>query len=278
MKILSCGAGMQSTALALISCEQTRGDVVYPQVPTYDAVIYCDLGNDPVWVAGQVEFIRKACEACGIPFYVLESDLYGDYMKNFGYGRVSSIPFWTVDEQGKPGRLPRRACTVDYKVLMIQKFVRFELLGYRPHQRTRPEDVGAHELHIGFSGEESRRRFDSKHPLFINRFPLIEMGWTRSDCYRYTLERRGLETKGSSCLICPFHQNFYFQHLKDHAAANYASVLDFDRMLEERQPISTIRNKIYISKSRKRIAELSPEECNDAQTFEYQGKQIWNGF
>ena len=39
MKILSCGAGMQSTSLALISCEQTKGIVRYPQVPRYDAVI-----------------------------------------------------------------------------------------------------------------------------------------------------------------------------------------------------------------------------------------------
>lgn len=42
------------------------------------------------------------------------------------------MPFWTLDEQGKAGRIARRSCTVDYKVLMIQKFVRYELLGYRP--------------------------------------------------------------------------------------------------------------------------------------------------
>ena len=54
MKILSCGAGMQSTALALISCEQTQGKIVYPEVPRYDAIIYCDLGIEPAWVPEQV--------------------------------------------------------------------------------------------------------------------------------------------------------------------------------------------------------------------------------
>ena len=33
MKILSCGAGMQSTALALMSCENKKRGMVYPQIP-----------------------------------------------------------------------------------------------------------------------------------------------------------------------------------------------------------------------------------------------------
>lgn len=48
MKILSCGAGMQSTALALMSCENAKaGRPVHPLVPIYDAIIYCDLGFEP---------------------------------------------------------------------------------------------------------------------------------------------------------------------------------------------------------------------------------------
>ena len=71
---------MQSTALALISCDQTRSKVVHPQVPRYDAIIYCDLGCEPAWVADQVRFIERACVDCNIPFYILQSNLYQDYM------------------------------------------------------------------------------------------------------------------------------------------------------------------------------------------------------
>ena len=40
MKILSCGAGMQSTALALISCAKAQGkESGFPKVPIYDAII-----------------------------------------------------------------------------------------------------------------------------------------------------------------------------------------------------------------------------------------------
>src|SRR5699024_12020440 len=59
MKILSCGAGMQSTALALMSCENAKaGRPVHPLVPIYDAFIYCDLGFEPPWVAQKVDFFR----------------------------------------------------------------------------------------------------------------------------------------------------------------------------------------------------------------------------
>lgn len=278
MKILSCGAGMQSTALALISCDQTRNDMKHPEVPRYDAVIYCDLGKEPVWVSEQVAFIQRACDKSEIPFYILQSNLYEDYLQNFGVGRVSSIPFWTLDSDGKEGRIARRACTVDHKVLMIQKFVRYELLGYRPYQHTRAEDVGAHELHIGFSLEESQRSFISRHPMFVNRFPLIEMGWKRPDCYRYNMEEWGLDSKASACLFCPFHRNHFYQHLKSNFPDDYRSVVDFDRMLEERQPLTKIRNRIFLSRSRKRICELTEQDCNDAQTFNYLGRQVWTGF
>lgn len=278
MRFLSCGAGMQSTALALISCDQTRNEAKHPEVPLYDAVIYCDLGNEPAWVKEQVLFLNKACDDCEIPFYILQNNLYEDYMQNFGIGRVSGMPFWTLDAEGKEGRIARRACTVDYKILMIQKFVRYQLLGYRPYQRTRKEDIGAHELHIGFSGEEKQRTFISKHPMFNNKFPLIEMGWERPDCYRYNLDEWGLDSKASACLVCPFHRNYFFRQLKHHFPNDYASVVNFDKMLEARQPQSKIRNRIFLSRTRRRISELTEADCNDAQTIEYQGRQIWTGF
>ena len=157
---------MQSTALALISCEQTRGEIVHTEVPRYDAIIYCDLGIEPAWVPEQVKFIEAACRSSGIPFYILRSDLYRDYMKNFGVNRVSAMPFWTLNEEGEAGRIARRSCTVDYKIVMIQKFVRYELLGYRPYQRLCPEDIGTHELHISSENNFVLRSFAS--PYVIN--------------------------------------------------------------------------------------------------------------
>lgn len=131
---------MQSTALALMACENAKNpETPWPLVPVYDVVIFCDLGMEPPWVKNQVEFTRKACEWAGIKFVVLDSPLYSDFMQNFGERRTISIPWWTIREDGHKSKMPRN-CTIDYKVELISKYVRWDLLGYRKGQRLRDED------------------------------------------------------------------------------------------------------------------------------------------
>lgn len=277
---------MQSTALALMSCANKllhegrckEFDFQYTnQVPIYDAILFCDLRLEPSWVLSQVYFIQQACEWAEIPFYILKSNLFEDYMNYFGKKRVVSIPFWSVDETGKKGKMMRN-CTLDYKITLMQNFVRWNLLGYKKGQRTKPEDLKAHEMHLGFSKEEQRRCSENPHKMFINHFPLVEMGLVRKDNYAYIRDVWGLETKASACTFCPFHRNYFFQYIKKNDSDQYNDLIEFDNMLEREQPKTKIKSKLYISRSRKRIAELVPEECEDAEYFMYKNEKIWNGF
>lgn len=279
MKILSFGAGMQSTALALMSCENaTRSQPVWPSVPIYDHVIFCDLGMEPPWVTMQMEFTKNACEAVGIPFHILDAPLYQDFMKNFGINRTISIPWWTLrDADGHKSRMPRN-CTIDYKVLLISKFVRWELLGYQKGQRLKPEDEKAHEMHMGFSAEEKRRCKENPNRMFVNKFPLVDMGYTRADNYAYIRDRWGLETKASACTFCPYHKNYFFNYLKEHDPVHYQMLLEVDNTLRDRTPKPPMDSSLFISRSRKRLIDLTPEDCNDAECFMYHSEQIWNGF
>lgn len=129
LKILSFGAGMQSTALALMSCENATAKKQglpspHPWVPVYDLVVFCDLGLEPSWVMKQVEFTHRACKEAGIPFKILESPLYQDFMENFGERRTISIPWWTLRDDGHKSKMPRN-CTIDYKIETISKYVRW---------------------------------------------------------------------------------------------------------------------------------------------------------
>lgn len=277
MKILSCGAGMQSTALALMSCENKVKGMIHTLVPIYDAIIFCDLGKEPPWVYDQVKFIMNACDEVKIPFYILGTHLFDDYVDNFGKSRVVSIPFWTIDENGKKGKMMRN-CTLDYKINVMQKFVRLNLLEYKKGQRTKLEDMKAHEMHLGFSIEEKHRCKENPHKMFVNKFPLCDMNLERKDNFAYIKDIWGLETKASACNICPFHRNYFFKHLKENHLKDYKDVLILDQILEEKQPDTKIRSKLYISKSRKRIKDLTNEDCNDKESFPYKDQMIWNGF
>lgn len=162
MKILSYGAGQQSTALALMSCDNTLHPGRFPKVPLYDAVLFCDLGGEREWVYRQEDFLKQQCGRAGIPFYILrDRNLKDDYLQNYGSRRVVTIPFWSIDAKGKKGKMTRH-CTIDYKIVQMQNFVRWRLLGYRKGERTREEDIQAHEMHIGFTAEERQRIFESR--------------------------------------------------------------------------------------------------------------------
>ena len=267
---------MQSTALALMSAENVKKGIVHPEVPIYDAIIFCDLNCEPPWVYTQVDFIASVCGQYGIPFYILDTFIFEDQARRVQNGKFVKIPLWTMSE-GKRGKL-RRTCTIDYKIVLIQQFVKYNLLGYKKKQRFKPEDIGAHEMHIGFSAEEKRRVSESLHPMFVNKFPLVDMGLERKDNYQYILEEWGLETKASACYICPFHKNYFFGYLRNHHPYEYEALTDFDRILGKKSDSGAVTSDLYISYSCKRVCDLTPEDCNDAEYFQYRGNQIWNGF
>lgn len=273
---------MQSTALALMSCEnalalRSRTAAPHPLVPIYDDVVFCDLGLEPPWVKKQVDFIAAACSLAGIHFKVIDSPLFDDFMRNFGERRTISIPWWTLRDDGHKSKMPRN-CTIDYKVEVISKYVRWELLGYKKGQHLRPEDIKAHEMHLGFSYEEKQRCKENPNKLFVSKFPLVDMKLVRADNYAYIRDTWGLETKASACAFCPFHRNYFFQHLKDYEPESYEQLLRVDHLLRDKNPKPPMDSDIFISRSRKRLEDLTPADCDDAECFEYCGTKIWNGF
>lgn len=279
LNILSYGAGTPSTTLALMSCENVmHGEPYpYPEVPIYDAVVFCDLHSEPSWVYEQAGFTADACMQAGIPYYRLDADLYGDFTKNFGRARTACIPFWTLAENGKKGRMPRQ-CTYDYKIKVIEKFVRYELLRYRPREHTLPFDIHAHNLHMGIMWEERHRAKESRQTLFTNQYPLVTMGWTRAQCFDYNKYTWGLSTMASCCLFCPFHTNFFYQRIREWEPECYARALQIDELVETQQARPPLKSKLFLSKSRKRLRELSVEDCKDRHVFGGREGLVWDGF
>lgn len=277
MDFLSLGGGVHSTVLPLMACENLEMPGRYPLIPNYAAIIFCDLGLEAPWVYEQVRFVMETCSQRGMPVIILRTNLYQNFMERFGKSRVVSIPFWSVGREGRHAKM-KRQCTLDYKVLQIQKFIRWNLLGYRKGSHDRPWDLGEHRMHIGFSAEEQSRIFDSYNPFYKNKFPLWQMGLERKDNYAYLLERWGLDAKGSACAFCPYHRNYFFRHVKMHIEKLWKQLVEFDRILEVEQPNTPIDSQLYISRSRKRLTELTDGECRDMECFYYRGRSVWNGF
>lgn len=171
-----------------------------------------------------------------------------------------------------------RQCTCDCKISRIERYVRYELLGYQPRKQAKPWDKHAHEMHMGIMWEERRRAKPSRQILFQNQYPLVEMGWTRAECFTYNKDVWGLDTWASACAFCPFHTNFFFQYMREHDAPSYDKARRIDYLLERYQAVPPLTSKPYLTKCHKRLYELAPEDYQDMQTFLYQGQEVWNGF
>ena len=89
---------------------------------------------------------------------------------------------------------------------------------------------------------------------------------------------RTFPAPASACAFCPFHKNFFYQYIREHEPETYQAVVGVDHLLRDKNPKPPMDSDLFISRSRKRIEDLTPADCNDAECFEYCGRQVWNGF
>ncbi|MBD0748110.1 hypothetical protein BG418_04965 [Streptomyces sp. CBMA152] len=126
--------------------------------------------------------------------------------------------------------MTRRQCTGEYKIKPIKKKVR-ELLGF-PYPARIPRGTFV-EQWVGISTDEFHRAKDSDVKYMRNRHPLIDMGWSRSDCIRYLTTLGLADTPKSSCLGCPFHGNAQWRSIRDASPDEWADVVEFDAAIRK---------------------------------------------
>ncbi len=221
LRVLSLGAGVQSTVLALMACDGT--------LPGLDAAIFADTGWEPPSVYEQVDRLRTVLASAGIPLYVVSSgNLRADTLDP--EHRFVSVPYYTRNADGSDG-MGRRQCTSEYKLKPIKVKVR-DLLGY-PHPTPVPRDVFA-EQWIGFSTDEIGRVRDRLDVNYSRpRYPLLELGMSRKDCQRWLTAAGWGHTAKSACIGCPFHGNAQWRDLRDNHPEQWADAVDFDRQIRK---------------------------------------------
>jgi hypothetical protein len=197
MKILSLGAGVQSSTIAMM-CE--HGLIDKP-----DYAIFADTGWEMKhilpwldWLETQLSFPVVRVSAGN-----LKEDLINS--TNSTGQRFAAVPFFTDN-----GGMGRRQCTNEYKIQPIRKKCR-ELLGYESGKRV-PEN--AIEMMIGISKDEIQRMKPSDRKWIKNIYPLIDLRMTRWDCLQWMKQHGYPEPPKSSCGGCPYHDDKLWNDLK----------------------------------------------------------------
>jgi len=181
-----------------------------------------------------------------------------------GGGRFASIPAFTAFSEGEPIGIVKRQCTKEYKIEIIQKTIRREILGLPPG-RPVPKDVLVHQ-HYGISFDE-RSRASRIYERYIGlrswrpHFPLLDRTWTRSDCLKFLETRVPQEVPKSACVFCPFHRDSEWRRLKETDSEGWARAVEIDSGL--RRPGAAVNRKLYqklyLHKSCRPLAEIDFE-------------------
>lgn len=224
LRILSLGAGVQSTALLLASAEGI--------LPKLDAAIFSDTGWEPRAVYEHLDRIeREIAEPAGIPIYRVSSGNIRDDALDPAH-RFASMPLFVKNQDGTKG-MARRQCTSEYKIKPIRRKTK-ELLGAVTLENGRLghlERGRFAEQWIGISTDEFHRAKGSDVKYVQHVFPLLDLKWSRRDCMKY-LDARGFgTTPKSACIGCPFHGNRQWRELRDLYPDEFADAVAFDHAI-----------------------------------------------
>jgi hypothetical protein len=267
--ILNLGAGVQSTVLYLMSLRRDESELV----PNFDYAIFADTGEEPKAVYEHLEKLKlmggppilseNVGSVSGQEFVSLgENVIRGVLTTN---QRFVSIPAFTTEVEGVPGGIARRQCTREYKVDVIERTIRYKILGLKPRQHF-PSDVRIIQ-YLGLSYDEPGRiistkaRFQSK-PWSETRFPLFDLEMTRRDCVDY-LESHGVTAPRSPCVFCPYRSNAEWRHLRDTDPEGWQRAIEVDEGLRKEAAICNrgFDQRLYVHRSCKPLRQAPIDDA-----------------
>ena len=248
MTVLSLGAGVQSTVLALMADRSEYG------LSRPDLAIFADTGWEPQsvydnldWLQSQVSFEIVRVSAGNLK----ESILSG----NNPEGRqFLDVPVFLINPDGSQG-VATRQCTRVYKLDPIRTFLRERL--QIPPKRRAPKAIQV-EMWLGISAEEVIRVKPSKEEWITNRYPLIENGFGRGQLLNWFKENypdRYLPT--SSCIGCPYHSDAVWKQLKENDPKSFQDAVFVDQALRSVPATrGAIKGEAYLHRKRMPLVEV----------------------
>ncbi|MFC4306392.1 hypothetical protein [Cohnella boryungensis] len=258
--VLSLGAGVQSSTMLLMAL---HGEFIEkPQ-----CAIFADTGCEPREVYQYLNWLELEAKKYDFPILRCNNGNLQDDLLNTIQGkttRFANPPFYVKTDHGAPSIL-RRYCTQDYKIDVIIKAIREELIGLRYKQRV-PKNVRVTQW-FGISTDEITRVKSSRHSWITNQYPLIEKEMTRDDCLAWLKDRGYPLPPKSSCFFCPYHSDKTWRRIKEQLPSEWDQIVELDRKI--RNGFSKIRGELYLHRSLQPIDTIDfGEFLKDNSSFE----------
>jgi len=246
MYVLSLGAGVQSSALALMLARAEIG-------PMPECAIFADTQAEP---DGVYEWLRWLERMLPYPIHRVTA---GDLAKASTTVRTSAtgttyikpmVPAY-IDRPGQRG-IAQRHCTLDYKIAVIHREIRRLRMGREVTQ------------YIGISFDELHRMKPAQQPWMHNDYPLVERRLTRGHCLEWMTAQGFPTPPRSACVFCPYHSDAEWKRLRDEDPAAFASAVAYEQRLQTAYAQTPMGGVPYLHAARVPLATV--EFTDDRQT------------
>lgn len=257
LRVLSLGAGVQSSTLYLMAVRGEFGDerptlAIFADTQWEPASVYAWLSQLEEW-GGSVIPIRRVTGGNIREDAIAQSNTTGQ--------RFAAIP-WHLKKFVGSARfeavMGQRQCTTEYKVRPIQREI-VSLLGGRP--------AGGAELWIGISLDEVKRMKPSRVQYIEHRWPLIDRRMSRRDCLAWLAANGYPDAPKSSCIGCPYHSNEQWRAIRE-VPSEWEDALKVDATIRD-QP--GFRGRQYMHRKLLPLAQVdlsTAEEGGQINHFE----------
>lgn len=216
-KILSLGAGVQSTTVALLA---VHGEIEPPA-----HAIFADTGWEPKAVYDHLEWLKPVMEDAGIPVHIVShGNIREDALS--AENKFQTMPVFSSREHGGRG-MGARQCTWKYKIDPVTKKQR-ELIGLKFRQRWTPEHGYVRNM-MGISVDEIQRAKDNRVKWIINEFPLLDLRMKRTDCLKW-LADHSYSAPRSACIGCPYRDNASWRDIQKNPV-EWKDAVAFDKAI-----------------------------------------------
>lgn len=242
LEVLSLGAGVQSSTVLLMSC---RGEL-----PKLDAAVFADTQWEPKAVYAHLKWLTEEAGLYDIPVLTATAgNLRADAIRFRREGGRNpnperraaaynaSMPLFVRNPDGTQGIINRQ-CTSEYKIDVVERVIRRQLLGLAKGQRA---PAGAVRHWFGISADEVYRKRTSPNRWQTFYYPLIDTlesprrdtlfgrGYDRRDCLDWFARRYpGRTLPRSACVGCPFHTDAEWAEMRASRPEEWADAVAFD--------------------------------------------------
>lgn len=225
--VFSCGGGVQSTACLVLAAQG---------VIPYRTFVFANVGDqaeDPRTLRYIAEVLKPFAVQHGIKWVDVQRcrrdgtpvDLFTELHRP-----IRSIDIPVRMTSGAPGN---RNCTVHFKIKPIAKWIKRNAPGCT--------------LGKGISVDEYHRATPTREDDgYLSAYPLIELGYRRSDCLRIVAEAGLPQPPKSSCWFCPYKTTDQWTTMRRERPELFFKVAELERTLNARRTMIG-KDEIYIS-------------------------------